>query len=971
MRILQINTNRSRQAHDLAISTAIILKADILMVSEPNVAAVRGRMDWICDENHNCAIKVLTSEIGVRNQGYGSGFSYIETTRATLFSCYSSGNREIEELEETLQEIECYLRIKRGEAIIVGDFNAKSPQWGMDLIDARGRTVTEWIATNDLVVSNQGNKATFFHQNYGSILDLTLATSNIARHISNWDVLEIESLSDHKYIMFDVLEGHQTRETKSIVQGWQTKKLDQRKLQEAVETLGEIENSRALTDMLKKLCDLVMPKKKRGHGRRATYWWNEEISQLRKECLRKRRVYTRNARRKPLAESLVLWENYKESKRTLRNAIKKAKRECWKLLLEDVDNDIWGDGYKIAMKGLMGFPPKLNLTDDMVENVVKHLFPVHEEVIFNCDNRNRFLHFTSEEVRNACSKMKNNKSPGPSNIPAEVLKTVAQQKPSCLLPVYNRLGNEATFPTEWKVAKLVLLRKGNKPLENPSSFRPICLLDVEGKLYEQLLLERLTKDLDRTGGLSNNQFGFRKGRQTMDAINEIINIAGRAGAQRELCVAITLDVQNAFNSASWQRILENLKRKGINECLISIIASYLSDRKILIETEKGIKQRKINSGVPQGSVIGPTLWNVLYDELLASEMPEGVTLVGFADDLAMTATAKTETLLTNLANRGLQRIANIIENLKLKLAPEKTEAVLITKRRKLAPITFNLKEQTITPRQSLKYLGVWLDTKLTFAEHVKQASLKAEKTVTALAKIMPNIGGPRSSKRKVLASVAHSQILYGAPAWHTAVQNKKLVQKLTGTQRTMTLRISSAYRTVSAEAACVIAGIPPIELQVIERRERYTGVNKEVANENAISSWQQKWENGLYGRWTYRLIPNIRTWISRPYGEVDYFLTQALSGHGCFRRYLYDRRRSETFNCPYCNDDDNVEHTLFYCPKWDDARALYYSSSGKIFNEDNMMQSLLQSEDSWKCAYRTIRVIIETKERESRTGIRP
>lgn len=966
MKILQINSNRSKQAHDMALSTATNLQVDCLMISEPNISSIRNRSDWIYDDSFKSALKILNCDIRIKTHGYGKGFSYIVTTKGTLFSCYSSGNADIGDLEETLNEIEQHLRANSAEVVITGDFNAKSPQWGMNQTDRRGQIITEWIASNDLVVINQGSKPTFVHQNYGSILDLTLATVNIARNIKNWNVLEMETLSDHNYIMFDVLEEKQTGGTKSITQGWQIKKLDHRRLQEEVETLGEIQDYMELKTKLKTICDSVMPRKQMIKGRRRVYWWNEEISQLRNECLRKRREYTRKARRGPIAENIILWENYKESKKTLRNSIKKAKRDCWKSLLGNIDDDIWGDGYKIVMKGMLGFPPRLNLTSDVLENAIKYLFPVHEGVIFKCDKQTRFQDFSVEEICNACGKMKNNKAPGPSNIPAEIIKAIVKQKANCLLPVYNKLAKEATFPVEWKVAKLVLLRKGNKPLENPSSFRPICVLDAESKLYEHLLLERLTSELERTGGLSNNQFGFRKGLQTIDAINEIVNMARRAAEQRELCVAITLDVQNAFNSASWQRILQNLRKRGIDESLISIIFSYLSQRTILVETENGIKQKTINSGVPQGSVIGPTLWNILYDDVLASEMPIGVRLIGFADDLALTASAKSETLLSNLVNRGLHRVSQTIENLKLKLAPEKTEAVLLTKRRKLAPMTFILQGKTIILSQSIKYLGVWLDTKLTFCEHVKQAVMKAEKTISALTKLLPNIGGPRSSKRKVLSSVAHSQILYAAPVWHTVIHNKKLLQKLTGTQRKMNLRICSAYRTVSAEAACVITGVPPIEIQVIERRERYTGVRKEEAKENTFRTWQQKWDNGVYGRWTYRLIPNIQAWTNRPYGEVDYFLTQALTGHGCFRRYLYNRGRSETFRCSYCNNDDEVEHTLFQCPNWSDARAIYEAESGRIFNESNMMESLLHNEASWKCAYRTIRKIIETKEQESR-----
>lgn len=98
-----------------------------------------------------------------------------------------------------------------------------------------------------------------------------------------------------------------------------------------------------------------------------------------------------------------------------------------------------------------------------------------------------------------------------------------------------------------------------------------------------------------------------------------------------------------------------------------------------------------------------------------------------------------------------------METLNLKQATEKIEAILLTRRRKFMHIILDLQETIITLSTAVKYIGVWLYTKMTFAEHVNGVIIKAEKTTTTLANLIPNVRGPRSSKRRILSSVAHSQ----------------------------------------------------------------------------------------------------------------------------------------------------------------------------------------------------------------------
>lgn len=131
------------------------------------------------------------------------------------------------------------------------------------------------------------------------------------------------------------------------------------------------------------------------------------------------------------------------------------------------------------------------------------------------------------------------------------------------------------------------------------------------------------------------------------------------------------------------------------------------------------------------------------------------------------------------------------------MADQKNEAVLlIGERRTKLDVRFKLRHHEVKPGPSLKYLGIHIDTDKSCSTHVTKTCKKAERTVALLARLMPNVRGPRYSKRQVLASVIMSVILYGVDLWKQALDLNKNVSRLTALQRRISLRIISGYRTI-------------------------------------------------------------------------------------------------------------------------------------------------------------------------------
>lgn len=157
------------------------------------------------------------------------------------------------------------------------------------------------------------------------------------------------------------------------------------------------------------------------------------------------------------------------------------------------------------------------------------------------------------EILEEVSTLSNGKAPGLDGIHNEVLKAVVKANHQRFLQVYNQCITESVYPREWKKGKLVLIPKPSKPSEAPSSYRPLCMINTTGKLFEKIIVRRLKGNLSNVNAISNAQNGFRKGRSTLDSFSRLREITNRANSgayqHKKVVGMITLDVKNAFKSA--------------------------------------------------------------------------------------------------------------------------------------------------------------------------------------------------------------------------------------------------------------------------------------------------------------------------------------------------------------------------------------------------------------------------------------
>ena len=589
-----------------------------------------------------------------------------------------------------------------------------------------------------------------------------------------------------------------------------------------------------MTRIITRRCDLTFTKRgARVRGKRAVYWWNAEVGQARRNYIKMKRTLTRrNSKKESTAEEREdAQAEYRKARSELKQKILNSKKREWKILIQQLDDDIWGKGYQIVTTKF-GLKKKSEMTLEERMKQARILFPAVTEVRWPRRQEDREEPpplITASELEEAIKRIKHGKAPGPDQIPPEVIKIVLKRYGEDITRMYNNIIHNGTYPDFLKRARLVLAEKPKKDETNMEEikYRLICLLNVIAKVLETILVARLTKELGERAPLSENQYDFRRGRSAVDAMLRVVEIARRetdkAYQHKGICVLINVDVENAFNTAKWNNIVAELERRKISNYLVNMIKGYLTNRAVVIG---GTTQIKTTCGVPQGSVLGPLLWNVQYDGVSGVDVPRGVELVGYADDLAVIVTGKRKEEVERRAEVALEEVTRWMESKDLRVAPHKIEVVVLAGRRKIKEVQIRIKNKNIKSKAAIKYLGVTFGKDLNFSEHVRRTADRASEIAARLARVMPNINGPKASRRKLLYSTMKSVLIYGAPVWRTIMSKAVHREKYNKVHRRMLLGVCAAYRTVSTAVVEVIAGIAPIDLQIEECVETYKKIRR-------------------------------------------------------------------------------------------------------------------------------------------------
>ena len=746
-------------------------------------------------------------------------------------------------------------------AIILGDFNSHNVIWGSTHTDPRGNEISEFIASNDLYILNQGHNPTFHTfrdaTEYSSCIDLSLCSSSMLSKIQNWKLSSKIATSDHLAITI-TLNNLPKQDVSSSTRRWITNIPDWTKFNllvnryrsnwlnavSQIRTKHEVDRvANIIFSDLSVICERSLPKKK--NLIHTSNWWTHELTELRKTAKRwKKRL---NRVRSPYLRRVyfTIWsQHHKEYVK----AIASAKCLSWKnFLTNQTKETAWTKAYRLCRNFKLKPPSTIQKSDgsyttdaqETAEHLLECFAPNDDDntdnqhiQIMERENEQRYcqendMPFTTDEIYKAVFSQNDKKAPGEDGFSANIIKQLVTIVPEIITSLFNFCLQLGKFPSCFKISLIKIIPKANISIQTYKAWRPISLLSVPGKILEKLAINRIMFNLRSRKKLSEMQFGFTPHRSTIDAIKRVVNHIQKTLDDKVFSVVVSLDVEAAFDRASWPAILNRLRKLEIPSNLWYLMKDYFNQRSAKIELAGCMAIKNTSMGCPQGSTGGPSLWCVLYDEILLLDLPDNCELVGFADDLMLLCRANNIQLLEYITNLAIKTIINWSISVKLKFNEMKSRYMLCSRKRKPINIKLYMNQEELLEVNSIKYLGVEIDKKLNWRKHLNRISTKINMINNKLVSIARNSWGLKTDiVNTIYRGAIEPIILYAVDVWGTSLKFQWARNILIKMQRLFLLRICKGYRTISNDALTVIANIMPIDLKAMLNIQLKSTVNE-------------------------------------------------------------------------------------------------------------------------------------------------
>ena len=782
-----------------------------------------------------------------------------------LISVYNKCSANSTDLKHDLNSLLPILN-KHTYYIIGGDFNARHSLWNDSQNSSAGSTIADWLQTNASV-----HNLCAVSQPYptfprgGSTLDFFLASSNLVNilpHISNYHCSILTSDSDHYAVQLKIIMNYQlninTIGTESRINyrkiNWTTFKL-------AVCNNLNINSLRTThnlsNDEIDKAVDLFHKSIKIALDQQAipfkAHYKYKDLptsiiklytyrTQLRKN-LRKvlhQTLNRVNAQYKSILSQINCLstiinqqtKNFLNNQFHLRLSKIKPGPDTFKSINKIIGRkapipETISDGSMILSSSSekskafaehfeKNFTPKppTHLPDfysnvnDTVQNLKNNqhsidnfsssndsVNPLNQDIFTNTG----FIEFT---IQTGNSK----KSTGPDGISSFVLKQLPFSAILFLTVIFNNCINNSYFPNNWKTSTIFPIpKKGSS--SNISDFRPISLLNSVSKIFEKIILHKMTTFCEDHNINQENQFGFKKSHSTLLALLKFHSDITKNLNKKETTAACFLDIEKAFDSVWIDGLVFKLISFGFPSPITRLILNYLSNRKFRVLINNNFSPLKtVKAGVPQGSVLGPKLFNLYISDQPRNNPPTSTIM--YADDSLTYASSISAKSAVLKIKQHLENLWKYYQKWGMKINVTKSELLFLrnssshSNSSRYASATtcknlsLSLNNEVITSKRSVKYLGIHFSELFKFNSHVNSIIKKANFAFHLVHPLMRiQQGLPTQTKLLLYKQLIRPIITYGFPVWFTI--SKSYMEKILILERKILRVCTNLYRNPS------------------------------------------------------------------------------------------------------------------------------------------------------------------------------
>ena len=423
---------------------------------------------------------------------------------------------------------------------------------------------------------------------------------------------------------------------------------------------------------------------------------------------------------------------------------------------------------------------------------------------------------STQTVQWAINKFEPYKAPGPDGVYPCLLQQGSEVITKPLVRIFKASLLINHIPSNWTEVNVIFIPKAGRANEqSPKSVRPISLSPFPLKIMEKLIDYHIRMHCLKEKPLNKQQFAYQPGKSTETAIHCLTSKIEKTLKAKQISLCGFIDITGAFDNTTYEAIETSMVQKNIPPLIINWTLQMLKGR--IISTTIGDEKLSISAtrGCPQGGVLSPLLWTLVIDDLLNLLKQNGFDAQGYADDLVITVTGSFEDTISERIQEALKMVTNWCTQKGLSTNPDKTTLVPFTNRNKI-----NLKPPTVNGKtfefsDEAKYLGVILDKRLSWNQHLEYTIEKATKAFYSCQRLHGKIWGisPRMTYWS-FTTIIKPIITYASLAWWPKTKQRKAEAKLGKLHRLVCGSITGAMKSCPTDALAVLTGIPPLPILI-------------------------------------------------------------------------------------------------------------------------------------------------------------